>query len=60
MQTLEEAVQAGSEYLQIGSQVMSRQESRVAQCEVDNKEAIHVKSTTATDASRQMLDALLS
>ena len=57
VQTLEDAVQVGSEYLQIGSQVTSRQESRVAQCDIDDQEVVQVKSTS-TDASRQMLDAL--
>ena len=57
VRTLEEAVQVGSEYLQVGSQATSRQESRVAQCDVDDTEVVLVKSTN-TDTSRQVLDTL--
>ena len=57
VQTLEEAVQVGSKYLQIGWQVTSRQESTVAQCDIDDKDDVQVKSTN-TDANRQMLDVL--
>ena len=57
VQTLEEVVRVGSEYLQIGSQAASRQESRVAVCYTDNQENIQVK-TVAADTQKQMLDAL--
>ena len=57
VQTLEEAVQVGSEYLQIGSQATSRQESGVAQCDFDDQESDQVKSSD-TDTNRQMLDTL--
>ena len=57
VQTLEEAVRVGSEYLQIGSQATLRQESRVAACDMDDQEDIQVK-TVAADTQRQMLDAL--
>ena len=54
---LEEAVQVGSEYLQIGSQAAFRLKSRVAQCDTDDLEDIPVKAAT-TEVNKQMLDVL--
>ena len=57
VQTLEEAVRVGSEYLQIGTQATSRSESRVATCDIDELDAVQAQPV-AVDTNRQILDTL--
>ena len=57
VQTLEDAVRVGAEYLQVGSQATSRQESRVATCDVDDQDYVQVRPVTV-DTEEQMLETL--
>ena len=57
VQTLEDAVRVGSEYLQVGSLATSRQESRVATCDVDDQDVVQVKPV-AVDTQGQLLEVL--
>ena len=57
VQTLEEAVRVGSEYLQIGAQAAPRHDSRVAVCDTDDLDNIQVKPVIS-DTRRRMLDML--
>ena len=57
VQTLEDAVRIGFDYLQIGSQATLGQESHVATCNVDDQDSIQVKGA-AVDMNRQLLEIL--
>ena len=57
VQTLEEAVRVGAEYLQIGSQATSRTDSRVATCDIDDQADIQVKPV-AIDTQKPVLEAI--